>query len=243
MPPNTFNQIFLSLSDLAAVVSIGVIVEIARRAFSGAGRIARIATVVIVLAIAGVITAKWGPWPAWKTLMAGSELSALRLMQLFAQKADLLADTLTIQLGLLVVLFGRRYGAGFRSHTQQIAVGLSTASTGQLLVRFIWQQIAVHTTIHTQADYSHVMGLEEKFYNANNIVYLAALVWWIVWLWFDEPGATTAGTSAEIPADSQAPSPEAGALPHSLDVGGPSPDEVPHGTKAAESSPAPPAEN
>jgi hypothetical protein len=213
MPPTTFNQIFLSLSDLAALVSIGVIVEIARRAFSRAGRVAWIVAGIVVFGIGGVITAKWGPWPAWKTLVAGSEISALRLMQLFAQKADLLADTLTIQLGLLVVLFGRRFGAGFRSHTQQIAIGLSTASTGQLLVRFIWQQIALHTTIHTQADYTRVMGLEEKFYDANNVVYLAALVWWIVWLWFDEPVAAVAANNGQQSAVSALQASESGILP------------------------------
>ena len=70
-------------------------------------------------------------------------LACLRLMQLFAQKADLLADVLIIQLGLLVVLFGRRFKAGWRSHTQQIVIGLSTASIAQLAVRVIWQEIAL----------------------------------------------------------------------------------------------------
>jgi hypothetical protein len=215
MPPITFNEIFLSLSDLASIVAIGVIVEIARRAFRRSGRIAGIVAALIVLGIGGFVTAKWGPWPAWKTLMAGSQLSVLRLMQLFAQKTDLLADTLTIQLGLLVVLFGRRFGAGFRSHTQQIAIGLSTASTGQLLVRLIWQQIAMHTTIHTQADYTRVMGLQEKFYNANNVVYLAAILWWIVCLWIDEPGAVVAANSEQQTAGSELQASDIGTLPES----------------------------
>jgi hypothetical protein len=215
MPPITFDEIFLALSDLASIVAIGVIFEIARRAFNRAGRVAWIVAGLIVLAIGGVIMAKWGPWPSWKTLIAGSQLSALRIMQLFAQKTDLLADTLTIQLGLLVVLFGRRFGAGFRSHTQQIAIGLSTASSGQLLVRFIWQQIALHTTIHTQADYTHVMGLQEKFYNANNVVYLAALLWWIVCLWFDEPGAAITANSEPQTAGSELQASDIGTLPDS----------------------------
>jgi hypothetical protein len=251
MPPVTFSEIFLVLSDLASIIAISVIVELARRAFAArngsrrAGRAAWIVAGLIVLGIGGVLTAKWGPWPSWKTLIAGSELSALRIMQLFAQKTDLLADSLTIELGLLILLFGRRFGAGFRSHTQQIAIGLSTASTGQLLVRFIWQQIALHTTIHTQADYSRVMGLEEKFYNANNVVYLAALVWWIVCLWFDEPGGA-APASAETAAGSEAPS--TGSAGESHEIGFQDPPrapagEVSHETRAAESTPAPPAEN
>jgi hypothetical protein len=249
MPQITFSEIFLSLSDLASLIAIGVIIEIARRAFRRAGRIGWIVAGLIVFAIGGVITAKWGPWPSWRTLMAGSELSALRIMQLFAQKTDLLADTLTIQLGLLVVLFGRRFGAGFRSHTQQIAIGLSTASTGQLLVRFIWQQIAMHTTIHTQAEYARVMGLQEKFYNANNVVYLAAIIWWIVCLWIDEPGsAATVGTdtAAEIPAGSEAPATESAGNSReesAQETSGSETGAVSHEAKSAESTPMRPAQN
>jgi hypothetical protein len=200
MPPITFSEIFLVLSDITSIIAILVVVEIARRAFKGAGRVAWIIWTIVLLAVGGVITAKWGPWPSWQTLTAGSTLSALRAMQLFAQKTDLLADTLTILLGLLVVLFGRRYGAGFRSHVQQIAIGLSTVSTAQLAVRLIWQQIAMHTTIHAQADYERVMALQEKFYNANNVIYLAVLLWWIACLWMDEPGGT-AGAVASAPAE------------------------------------------
>jgi hypothetical protein len=189
MPQLTFGEIFLSMSDISSVIAIGVAVEIARSAFRRASRTVWMVASVIVFVIGGTIMAEWGPWPSWKTLMAGSDLSALRLMQLFAQKSDLLADVLIIQVGLLVVLFGRRFGAGFRSHTQQIAIGLSMASTAQLTMRLVWQQIAMHTTIHAQAEYMRVMALEEKFYNANSVVYLVALVWWIVCLWIDEPGA------------------------------------------------------
>jgi hypothetical protein len=189
MAPMVSSEIFLVMSDVAEIIAILVAIEIARRAFKGAGRPAWIAGTIVLLTIGGVITAKWGPWPSWKTLMAGSELSALRMMQLFAQKADLLANLLLVQLGVLVALLGRRFGAGWRSHTQQIAIGLSTASIAQLAVRLIWQQIALHTTIHSQAEYMRVMALQGKFYNANNVVYLVVLLWWIVCLWFDEPAS------------------------------------------------------
>jgi len=198
LDPIAFNEIFLVLSDLASIVAIGVGFEIARRAFQRAGRAAWIAWAVVLLAAAGIVAAKWGPWPAWKTLTAGSQLSVLRAMQLFAQKADLLADMLLIQLGFLVVLFGRRFHAGFRSHTQQIAIGLSTASMAQTAVRLVWQQIATHTTIHTQPDYERVMSLQDKFYNANNAVYIAVVVWWIVCLWIDEPGTARPELSGAV---------------------------------------------
>jgi hypothetical protein len=183
------SEIFLALADLAAIIAVLVAVELARRAFAGARRAAWIAWTLVLLAVSGTVLAEWGPWPSFKTLFAGSELSILRLMQLVAQKTDLFADILLIQLSLLIVLFGRRFHAGWRSHTQQIVIGLSTASIAQLAVRAIWQEVATHVTIHSQDEYTHVMNLQDKFYNANSVVFLAVQVWWIVCLWIDEPGA------------------------------------------------------
>lgn len=200
MAPIVSSEIFLVLADLAAIIAVLVVVEMAQRAFAGASRRAWIITTLILLAVAGVVVAEWGPWPSIKTLFAGSTLAVLRMMQLVAQKTDLVADVLIIQLGVLIVLFGRRFKAGWRSHVQQIVIGLSTASIAQLAVRIIWQQIALHTTIHQQVDYQRVMDLQGKFYNANSLVYLAAIVWWIVCLWIDEPGskaAIEAGAPAE----------------------------------------------
>jgi hypothetical protein len=196
LPLITFNEIYLALWDLATIISLGLVVEVARRAFKTAGRRAWIVGTLVVLAIGGAIMVMWGPWPSWKTLIAGSQLSALRLMQLFAQKADLLADMLFIQLGLLVVILGRRFGAGFRSHTQQIAIGLSTASMARVVTRFMEQQIAMHTTIHSQAEYVRVIDLLKRISEASNVVYLAVLIWWIAWLWVDEPDS---GVGIAIP--------------------------------------------
>jgi hypothetical protein len=33
--------------------------------------------------------------------------------------------------------------------------------------------------------------------NASKLVFLAALVWWIVWLWRDEPGTTAVAATEE----------------------------------------------
>ncbi len=95
---------------------------------------------------------------------------------------------LVIQLGVLVVLFGRRFHAGWRSHAQQITIGLSTAAIAQFGRARNLEAIALHRHIHSRPDYERVMGLQEKFFNANSVVFLAALVWWIVCLWIDEPG-------------------------------------------------------
>jgi hypothetical protein len=113
-------------------------------------------------------------------------------MQLAAQKFDVLIDLLTVELGLLVIFLGRRFGAGWHTHTQRIVIGLSTASITQLGVQAVWQLIARTAAPHSQAEYDRILGLRDKLFNANGALYVAVLVWWIVWLWIDEPGAVAA---------------------------------------------------
>ena len=188
LAPLTMNQIFITLAAVEALVTLLVAVEIARRAFAGASRRAWINGTLALLSISAAVMIVWGPWPAWKTLTVDSTLAVLRLVQFFAQKASLLSDLLTVELGLLAVLIGRRFQAGWRSHTQQIVIGLSTAAIAQMAVRSIWQQIALHAAPQTQAEYEKVLGIQEKLYNASSVLFLAVLVWWIVCLWINEPG-------------------------------------------------------
>ena len=197
MAPITLGAIFLPLAAIEAFVCLLVAVEIARRAFSGARQRTWIFSTVAVLAVGAGVLATWGPWPAWKTVSTASELGILRLIQLIAQKTSLLSDVITIELGLLVVLFGRRFKAGWRSHTQKIVIGLSTASIAQLATRGIWQLIATHAAPQTQVEYEHVMGIQEKLYNATSLTFVAVLVWWIACLWVNEPGTETANSSAD----------------------------------------------
>jgi len=188
IPQITMSKIFLTLAVVEALVTLLVAVEIARRAFAGASRRAWMIGTLALLAVGALVLVEWGPWPAWKTLTAESTLAVLRLTQLVAQKTSLLSNVLTIGLGLLVVLFGSRFKAGWRSHTQQIVIGLSTAAIAQLAVRGIWQLIALHAAPQTQAEFERVMGIQEKLYNANSAIFLAVLVWWIACLWINEPG-------------------------------------------------------
>jgi hypothetical protein len=108
-----------------------------------------------------------------------------------------------IQLGLSVVVFGRQFTAGWRSHTQKIAIGLSTIAISWLAVQGGWQLIAKTAQIHTRQEYERIIGLGSKLLNADKVVYVAVLVWWIVCLWFDEPG-TAIAEAAEEPAPSLA---------------------------------------
>jgi hypothetical protein len=189
LPQMTLSEIFIVLADVLAVVSVMVVVELARQAFAGAPRNQWIANTAGAVVVAGAVVAFWGPWPAWKTLTADSQIAQLRLMQLAAQKLDLLTNVVTIELAALVVLFGRRFGAGWRSHTQRILIGLSTAAIGQLAVLGILQLIALRAAPHSQAEYEKLIGLREKLLNANGVLYVAVVLWWIVSLWIDEPGA------------------------------------------------------
>ena len=197
LPELTMDTIILVMADIGAFVALLVVVEIARRAFGGVRRSSWIAGALTLMVLGAVVLKFYGPWPAWSTLTARSTISTLRLLQLIAQKATLLADVETVAVGLLIVLLGSRFKAGWRSHTQQIAIGLSTASLTQLAVQGLWQGI-VRTAVNnpaiaqSMADRQRIMGLGEKLSNSNSTVYIAILVWWIVCLWRDEPGARSA---------------------------------------------------
>ena len=184
-------EIFLVVADLAAIVSLLVVVEIARRAFTGADRKMWMWGTLALLAVGAVVLVFWGPWPSFKTLAGGGGLTVLRFMDLFAQKANLLAGVLFIQLGLLIVVFGRNFKAGFHSHTQQLAIGLAMASLSELVIRSTRQHIATQVSIHSQDDYKRVMGMMNSLSTASGVIFIVVLLWWIVCLWTNEPGGET----------------------------------------------------
>ena len=204
MAPIPMNAVFLTLALIAGVVGLLVLVELARRAFAGASRRAWTIGTLVLLAAAGAIMILWGPWPAWKTLTIDSVIAQLRFEQFVAQKLDAVVDLLSIGLGLLIVIFGRHFAAGFRSHTQQIVIGLSTAALAQTAVRVIWQLIATHAAPSTEAEYERILGLQGKLYNASSAVYVLVLIWWIVCLWINEPG-TANGTAAAVSSSDSTP--------------------------------------
>ena len=183
-------SLFLSLADLAAIVTVLMVIEVARRAFAGAAQRAWIAGTLVLVAAAGTTTVLWGPWPSLKTLFASSQLAAFRFMELFAQKADMFGDVLIVLLAVLILILGRQFKAGWHSHAQQLIIGLAMASVTQLTIRGVLQHIATHVTIHSPDDYKRVMNLMSSLNMANSVIFLAAVVWWIVCLWIDEPGAS-----------------------------------------------------
>lgn len=195
----TLAAIFITLADLVVIVGLMVLLEMARHAFGKVRTTVWIVGNLVMVAVGGVVLAAWGPWPAWKTLTADSPLAVLGMMQLAEIKGDLLVNVLTVELGLLVVLFGRRFHAGWRSHTQQIMIGLSTVAIAQLALQGVQQVFITTVVINSQADVDRARGFLRNISNANGVVYLAVLLWWIVCLWNDEPAA--ADTLAEIPAE------------------------------------------
>jgi hypothetical protein len=194
---------FVIVTAVAGVaLGLLVLLELARKAFSR--RVRRPSWIVgalIVIAIGAVVLKFWGAWPAWDQVKQGTPF---QLLQLIAQKGSLLVDVENILVGLLIIAIGYRYGAGWRSHTQRIVIGLSTASMGQLAVQAIWEAIARHAAPKSMEEYNRILGMRDRLFNANNVVFLAVLVWWIVSLWIDEPGTAMAvpeGVVIEVEAE------------------------------------------
>lgn len=203
LPPITMGEVAITLAVVSALVSLIILIEMARHAFGRATGRAWIAWTLAFLAIAALVVWKWGPWPNLRTLAFDTLIAKLQFMQFVAVKLGLLTDVLSICLGILVVAAGGRYGAGWRTHVQRIMIGLSTASIAQMAAQGIWQTIARHTTPHSQAEYERVIGIQEKLLNTNSAVYVLVVIWWVACLWIDSPGASGDRFIAEIaPASS-----------------------------------------
>lgn len=192
VPQITFAWIIITMLTVTAFVSLLVVVEVARRGFAGARRLWWLAGALIMMAIGAVVLRYWGTWPAWRTLASSP---TLQLLEFLAQKLGLLADVETVGVGLMIIALGYRFGAGWRSHTQQIAIGLSTVSMAQIAVEAIWQAITRTAVVHGMNEYNRVVHLRDRIFNANNAVYIVVLVWWIVMLWRDEPGRPAANSA------------------------------------------------
>lgn len=193
LPQITLGSIVVVMLDVTAFVTLMVVVEMARRAFGGARRASWLAGAFSLMAVGAVVLRYWGAWPPVKTL---ASYPTLQLLEFLAQKLGLLSDVETACVGLLIVALGYRCGAGWRTHVQRIVIGLSTASLAQITVEAIWQAVARSAVVHGMDEYNRVIHLRDNIFNANNAIYIAVLIWWIVVLWKDEPGGaelTTAG--------------------------------------------------
>jgi hypothetical protein len=114
--------------------------------------------------------------------------------------------------GLLIIVLGARFSGGWRTHSQRIMIGLSTASIAQIGFQAAWESI-IHNVranpgmIHSMADQQRLIGLGDKMTNANEMIMILCVVWWIVMLWMDEPGKAAPVVvvqTAEVPELSEA---------------------------------------
>jgi len=189
LPQVTMLEGVILSAVVGVVLGLLVLFELARHAFSPSRRSTWITGAIVVMAVGAAVLKFYGPWPAWEQVKSGSPF---QLLQLIAQKGSLLVDVENIAVGLLIVALGYRFGSGWRSHTQRIVIGLSTASLGQLAIQGIWGAIAQSASPHSMEEYNHVIALRERLFNANSALYVAVLVWWILSLWIDEPGTVRA---------------------------------------------------
>jgi len=190
---------------LGAILTLFVIVELARRVFSSsrAGRILKVNGWVgwafVTVAVAGVVTWLWSPWPAWQELESQPAGLRLTLLGLAGTRSVIFTSLLTVEVTLLLTIFGKRFGSGWRSHARQIALGLSTYSIGYLVVDRIQNLIietfkaTMRTAGHhvTQQEYDHTVKLLTHLGNVVLTLWLLVLIWWIVCLWRNEPGVPT----------------------------------------------------
>jgi hypothetical protein len=196
---------------LDSVLALLVLIELLRGVFANckAGIILNAkgwlgwTLVTVGVAIGGVWL--WGPWPAWSALTADPKQTPLLLTVLTALKSQLFLAILTVEAGLLMRIFGRRFRSPFRSHAQQIMLGLSTYALGYLAVQSTTDIIKHTVHLTSRAEYERIVKLFANIDNARFALWFLVLVWWIVWLWREEPAVfrlTTDEAPIEIePAD------------------------------------------
>lgn len=201
LPQLEFQGVMIVLADLAGLGTLLLLLELARNVFGGVNRRVWAGwTLILTLTGCGVLTV-WGEWPAWKVLTAPGLLPRLGDLQLLAVKLGLLDDVLAVGLGVLVAVFGGRFGARWRGHGQRLALGLAVSSAAKMGAEGLWQSIAMSAKPQTMEEYQHIMGMQEKLFNASNGIYIAVLLWWIAALWLNEPrNAVQAEAVAAEPA-------------------------------------------
>ena len=179
VPSVTMNAVSIAVDNLAALVALLVLVELARRVFKGVKRKTWVLWTLALVAVAAGAIAIWGPWPAPETLSPDSTAAVLRLLELVAQKSALLVNVATIELCLLVTYCGRRFDAGWHSYKQWLAIGLSTSSLAQMVVLGLWQLMARTAAPKDLTDYLRIQNIGTRLVDANMFVYVTVLVWWM----------------------------------------------------------------
>jgi len=178
---------------LDTILSLLVLIELLRSVFANrkAGIILNskgwLGWTLVTVGVAAGGVWLWGPWPAWSTLTADPKETPLLLVVLSALKFQLFLALLTVEIGLLMRIFGRQFGSRFTSHAQQIMLGLSTYALGFLAVQSTTDIIKHTVHLTSRAEYERIVKLFANMDNARFALWFLVLVWWIVWLWREEP--------------------------------------------------------
>jgi hypothetical protein len=177
-----------------SIIGVVVLLELARRVFSNckAGVVLNSkgwlgwALVTVCIAIGAVWL--WGkPWPTWKALDQDPKQLPLLLVVLSAMKGQFFLAVLTVEVELLMRIFGKRFGSGWKTHSQQIMLGLSTYSLAFLAVQATTDIIKHTVHLTSREQYEHIVRLFSNLDNGRFALWFLVLVWWIVWLWRDGP--------------------------------------------------------
>jgi hypothetical protein len=179
---------------LETIAGLMVLVEVTRRIFaSGKAGLCLNAKgwlgwslVTAGLAIAAVWA--WDPFHTWTNLHSDPKELPLLIVALSAVNGQLFLAVLTIEVGLLVQIFGKRFGSGFRSHAQQIMLGLSTYALGFMAVQISTDAIKRTVRLTSREQYLHIVKIFTNLDYARFALWFLVLVWWMVWLWREEPG-------------------------------------------------------
>ena len=195
-----------SLLALESIIALFMLFELAKQVFSTGknGLIAKpnfyLGWGAILIALTAAAVWAWGPWPTLQALQADPTQLRLLIVILIGMKGQLGVMILTVLVALVLRIFGPRFGAGWRSHPQQIALGLSTSALAYLAVQGI-NDILSHT-LHPKSreEYDHAVHLVTRLENARTVIWILALAWITFWLWRDEPGSPAQTASAAVPA-------------------------------------------
>ena len=203
---------------LGAIIAIFVLIELTRQVFSSgkAGLILKprgwAGWTLITFAIAAATVWAWGPWPSWQAIHSQPNEVAILLLLLTALKGQLFAALLTVEVALLLLIFGRRFGFGWKSHPQMIAIGLSTNAIGFLALQATTELMQRNVHVHSAEERQQVaLRLNHLFINLDNArfaLWFLVLIWWIVWLWRDASSETTQPSADLVMLDEQAQLPE-----------------------------------
>ena len=180
---------------------------------------------LVTVSIATGAVWQWGPWPTWTALNQDPKQLPILLVVLSAMKGQLFLAILTVQVGLHMRIFGKRFGSGWKAPDQQIALGLSTYALGFLAVQATDDIIkrTVHLTSRDQ--YEHIVRIFTNLDNGRFALWFLVVIWWTVWLWRIIPPSSAASLEAarapvladppSLEAESESAHPEANSEPGS----------------------------